>query len=84
MLEVDQFTSISTKIFALQNMLNTQFNNMKLGVTQSVTIVNTIQQTSSWHEIYGNSDHFVAMCSVNLEYVGNAQRLNHGNAYNKK
>lgn len=38
-------------------------------------------------EVYGNSGHSAFMCGANPElviFLGNAQRLNYGNAYNQK
>ena len=71
----------------MQNMMNTHFSNMNLG--KQTSQVNAIQQTPTWCEICGGSDHIVEISGTNpdlVNFVGNAQRVgdqqNYGNSYN--
>ena len=73
MLEVDVVTALTAPIFAMQNMMNTYFSNMALGMQS--TQVNAVQQPPSWCEIFGESDHGAEGNGANpdsINFVGNA------------
>ncbi|XP_015160406.1 uncharacterized protein [Solanum tuberosum] len=87
MLEVDAVSALTAQIVAMQNMMNTHFNNLSLG--QQPTQVNAVQQPPTWCEICGGGDHNAEVCGANPDsanFVENAQRggghQKYGNSYN--
>ncbi|XP_049345100.1 uncharacterized protein LOC125809545 [Solanum verrucosum] len=80
MLEVDGLTTLTAQIVAMQNMMNTHFNNLAL--EQQPTQVNTVQQPPTWYEICGGGDESAEVCGANLDSV-NFIGQNYGNLYNR-
>lgn len=65
--------------------MTTQFK--KLSMNQSLTQLNTVQQTLGWCKIIRNNGDIVVLCGANPEsvnFIGNAHTLSYVNPYNQK
>lgn len=76
-LVVDPFIALQAQIKAMQNHMITKLNNIKLGVTQTVATTNAVQQSNSWYEVCGSSEHTIDAYTANPYFVNYVGKENH-------